>query len=278
MHLPRPATSLSIGNPRSAPTPTPSIVSHQFSASARAAVYHAIFSRRDVRGQFLPDPVPDEQLARILMAAHHAPSVGFMQPWNFLVVRSSTVKQGVHAVFGHANAEAAAMFPDEKREIYSRLKLQGILDAPINLCITCDRSRSGPVVLGRTHMPTMDLYSSVCAVQNLWLAARAEGLGVGWVSIFHEKALQDALGIPHHIVPIAYLCIGRVSHFNDKPELEKAGWLPRLPVTDLLYFEQWGASDLTDQDPLNASPNADPLTVALAKLQDDIQQRGVFPE
>ena len=176
----------------------------------RAAVYRNIFSRRDVRGQFLPDPITDNALARILMAAHHAPSVGFMQPWNFLLVRSPEVKQRVHAVFAEANAEAARMFPDEKRALYSQMKLQGILESPLNLCITCDRSRSGPVVLGRTHMPSMDLYSSVCAVQNLWLAARAEGLGVGWVSIFHENALQDALGIPREIVPIAYLCIGYV--------------------------------------------------------------------
>ena len=226
---------------------------HAFADAERAAVYRAIFNRRDVRGQFLPDPVDDALLARILLAAHHAPSVGFMQPWNFLVIRSSTVKQCVHTVFQAANTEAAAMFPDEKREIYSQLKLQGILDAPVNLCITCDRSRSGPVVLGRTHMPTMDLYSSVCAVQNLWLAARAEGLGVGWVSIFHEKALQDALAIPHHIVPIAYLCIGHVSHFNDRPELEKAGWLPRLPASELLYFEQWGVGDSGQQEALTAT-------------------------
>lgn len=226
---------------------------HAFADAERAAVYRAIFNRRDVRGQFLPDPVDDALLARILLAAHHAPSVGFMQPWNFLVIRSPTVKQRVHTVFQAANSEAAAMFPDEKREIYSQLKLQGILDAPVNLCITCDRSRSGPVVLGRTHMPTMDLYSSVCAVQNLWLAARAEGLGVGWVSIFHEKALQDALAIPRHIVPIAYLCIGHVSHFNDRPELEKTGWLPRLPASELLYFEQWGAGDSGQQEALTAT-------------------------
>lgn len=238
------------------------------SDAERAAVYRNIFSRRDVRGQFLPDPIPDEALARILMAAHHAPSVGFMQPWNFLLVRSPEVKQRVHAVFAEANAEAARMFPDEKRALYSQLKLQGILESPINLCITCDRSRSGPVVLGRTHMPSMDLYSSVCAVQNLWLAARAEGLGVGWVSIFHESALQGALGIPREIVPIAYLCIGYVSEFKDRPELEKAGWLPRLAINDLLYVDQWGTGDF---GPFSG------LTAALAEMQDAVQTRGVFP-
>ena len=239
-----------------------------FSETARAAVYENIFSRRDVRGQFLPDPVPDEVLARVLLAAHHAPSVGFMQPWNFLVVRSPEVRQQVRNLFAKAHAEAAAMFPDDKRQVYSRLKLEGIVESPLNLCITCDRKRSGPVVIGRTHIPTMDLYSSVCAVQNLWLAARAEGLGVGWVSIFDEAELQATLGIPPEIVPIAYLCIGYVSHFHDKPELEKAGWLPRLPAADLLYYDRWGATD---------PAHADGLTATLARLQDDVQQRGQFP-
>ena len=248
--------------------PAAPAIAQPFAAAARAAVYEAIFSRRDVRGQFLPTAVDDAVLARLLMAAHHAPSVGFMQPWNFLLVRSAAVKQRVHAAFKAADGEAAAMFPDEKRALYRQLKLQGILDAPVNLCVTCDRSRSGPVVLGRTHMPTMDLYSSVCAVQNLWLAARAEGLGVGWVSIFHEQALQEALGIPPEIVPIAYLCIGHVSHFKDKPELEQAGWLPRLPINELMYFEQWGNSN---------SPAETPLTAELAEMQANIQQQGRFP-
>ena len=250
------------------PSAQPPSSAHAFTAEERAAVYHAIFSRRDVRGQFLPDPIDEDSLARVLMAAHHAPSVGFMQPWNFLLVRSPAVKQRVHDAFAQANAEAALMFPDEKRELYSRMKLQGILDAPLNLCITCDRSRSGPVVLGRTHIPSMDLYSTVCAVQNLWLAARAEGLGVGWVSIFHEAALQDALGIPREIVPIAYLCLGQVSHFNAQPELEKAGWLPRLAVADLLFYDQWGEAD---------SARDETLTASLEALQRDIQDRGIFP-
>ncbi len=216
---------------------------HAFTDEARDAIYHAIFSRRDVRGQFLPQSVPGDVLGRILTAAHHAPSVGFMQPWNFLVVQSVEVKRRVHAAFAEAHREAEGMFGPEQRAIYRTLKLEGILESPVGICVTCDRKRSGPVVIGRTHMKTMDLYSSVCAVQNLWLAARAEGLGVGWVSIFNARALQGALGIPRAIVPIGYLCIGYVSHFHLKPELETAGWLPRLPLGDLVYFEQWGRTD-----------------------------------
>ncbi len=221
---------------------------HAFTTEAREAIYQTIFSRRDVRGQFLPKPVPDEVLSRIITAAHYAPSVGFMQPWNFLVVRSDDVKRKVHAAFAQAHAEAAEMFEGDKRTTYKTLKLEGIVESPVGVCITCDRERTGPVVVGRTHMKTMDLYSSVCAVQNLWLAARAEGLGVGWVSIFHQAALQEALGIPKGITPIAYLCVGYVSHFYAKPELESAGWLPRLPIEDIIYFDQWGQRD--DAQPL----------------------------
>ena len=213
---------------------------HAFSEAARAAVYHTIFSRRDVRGQFLPDPVPDEVLARVLTAAHFAPSVGYMQPWSFVVVRDAAVKDKMHAAFREANAEALDLFEAKQQAIYRELKLEGIREAPINLCITCDRDRAGPVVLGRTHNKAMDIYSTVCAVQNLWLAARAEGLGVGWVSIFDKAALRDTLALPDRIVPIAYLCVGYVSHFYDQPELEAAGWRERLPLDDLLHFDRWG--------------------------------------
>ncbi len=213
---------------------------HRFTAEERRALYKAVLTRRDVRGQFLPDPIPDEVLARILTAAHHAPSVGFMQPWNFLVVRSGEVKKTVHDAFLKATAEAAEMFEGERARVYPKLNLEGILESPVNLCITCDRSRTGPVVVGRTHIPVMDIYSSVCAVQNLWLAARAEGVGVGWVSIFDNEALRETLGIPDDIVPVAYLCLGYVSHFFERPELETAGWQERLEARDLLYFDQWG--------------------------------------
>lgn len=218
-----------------------------FSQAEINALYKTIFSRRDVRGQFTQDPVADDALARVLYAAHHAPSVGFMQPWNFMVIRDAEVKQRVHQAFVKANDEARQMFEGERRELYSSLKLQGILEAPINLCITCDRDRVKGPVLGRTHIKTMDLFSTVCAVQNLWLAARAEGLGVGWVSIVEQSDLREALGIPEKIVPIAYLCLGHVSHFNDQPELQQKGWRSRLPLEELVYFDQWQGEGADDE-------------------------------
>src|SRR5205823_4176767 len=153
---------------------------------------------------------------------------GYMQPWNFLVLQAESVRRQIHQAFLQANARAQEMFPPERRDRYAALKLEGILESALNLCVTCDRSRSGPVVLGRTCQPDMDLYSTVCAVQNLWLAARAEGVGVGWVSIIHAEELSRLLGLPAHVVPMAYLCAGYADEFPPEPELQKAGWLPRL--------------------------------------------------
>jgi len=218
----------------------------------REGLYKAILTRRDVRGEFLPDPVPERVLSRLLMAAHHAPSVGYMQPWSFLLVSDLGLRRQVHDAFLKAHAEAALMFPEDKRDTYRSLKLEGILDAPINICITCDRQRAGPAVIGRTHIPQMDLYSSVCAVQNFWLAARAEGLGVGWVSIFDNAVVQSVLGIPKTIVPVAYLCLGKVKGYHPRPELESAGWRSRLPLEDLIHLDRWGS-------PLEPGPLAEAL-------------------
>lgn len=210
-----------------------------FSSAEREAVYRAIFTRRDVRSQFSPQPVPDDVLARILLAGHHAPSVGFMQPWSFLVLRCPQIRGKVQALFEEANAEAAAMFPPDRQAQYRALKLEGIVDAPVNLCITCDPDRAGPVVLGRTHDMAMDRYSTVCAVQNIWLAARAEGVGVGWVSIVDPMRLRGVLGIPERVVPVAYLCLGYVHEAYTKPELEVKGWRQRLPPEAVLSFDGW---------------------------------------
>ena len=205
----------------------------------REALYKVIYSRRDVRGQFLPDPVPDTVISRLLDAVHHAPSVEFMQPWDFIVVKDPDVRQKVKDGFEKAHAEAREMFTGEKKDAYSTFKLEGIMESPLGICVTCDRSRTGDVVIGRTANPEMDLYSSVCAVQNLWLAARAENLGVGWVSIIHHDHIRSALGIPSHIVPVAYLAIGYVSFFHTTPELEQAGWLPRMELDSLVHHETW---------------------------------------
>lgn len=129
--------------------------------------------------------------------------------------------------------------PNDRGEQYAALKLEGILESPLNICVTCDRDRFGPVVLGRTCQPDMDLYSTVCAVENLWLAARAEGIGVGWVSIIHADELADILSLPAHVVPVAYLCVGYADEFPEQPELQTAGWLPRLPLEAVLRHEKW---------------------------------------
>jgi len=217
--------------------------SSKFSASEQAAIYRVIEARRDVR-KFRSDTVADEILERILRAAAHAPSVGYMQPWNFIVIRDRKIRTQIHDAFQIANDEAKAMFSaeqSERGEAYSKLKLEGILESHLNICITCDRSRSGKIVLGRTCQADMDLYSSVCAVQNLWLAARAEGVGVGWVSIIKPEDLHAILQLPEHVVPIAYLCVGYPEHeFATEPELKTAGWLPEIPFCEFVFHDKWG--------------------------------------
>ena len=216
------------------------VQTHAFDDEDRDAVYRAIETRRDVRDQFLPHPLPDDLVRRLLKAAHSAPSVGFMQPWNFLLVRSEEKRRAVHAAFERANEEAANLFEGERQNTYRSLKLQGILKAPLSICVTCDPTRAGEVVLGRTHNPRMDVYSTVCAVQNLWLAARAEGVGVGWVSIFHDSDIRAIFGIPEHVEIVAWLCLGYVNELYREPELAVKGWRQRLPLENLVFEENWG--------------------------------------
>jgi 5,6-dimethylbenzimidazole synthase len=215
----------------------------RFTEEERRGVYRAIYERRDVRSQFLSDPIPDDVLLRILDAAHHAPSVGFMQPWDFLVIRDLAVRQEVYRNFVCASRRAAEGYHDGQRELYDTLKLQGIMDAPVNLCVTCDHQRPKGSGLGRQTDPATDLYSSVCAVQNLWLAARAESLGVGWVSILDLEQLKLTLGIPSAVTLVAYLCIGYVSEFRPQPELEEKGWETRSSLASVTHFDRWGGHD-----------------------------------
>jgi 5,6-dimethylbenzimidazole synthase len=205
----------------------------------RDAFYKTLFGRRDVRRDFKPDAIPEEVLQRVLLAAHHAGSVGYMQPWNFIVVKDLAARTRVRDSFLKAREEAAPHFESEKREKYLSMKLEGILEAPVNLIVTCDSSRTGQEVLGRRSMPETDIYSTCCAIQNLWLAARAENMGVGWVSILKREDLYEIFEIPSHIQIIAYLCLGYVTQFQDLPDLEREKWAKRLPLEDLVFFEKW---------------------------------------
>lgn len=214
---------------------------HAFPAAEARGVYRAIAERRDVRGQFLPGPIPREVLVRLLQAAHQAPSVGFMQPWDFILIEDLSTRRRVKALFGRANENAARLYSGEREVLYRSLKLEGILEAPLNLCVTCDRARGGPHVLGRNTIVDTDLFSACLAVQNLWLAARAEGIGVGWVSILEPAPLGDILALPPSVVPLAYLCLGYVTDFLSEPELQTKGWRDRLPLSSLIHINRWGS-------------------------------------
>jgi 5,6-dimethylbenzimidazole synthase len=214
---------------------------NRYSESERAAIYRVIHERRDVRTGYLPEPIDDTTLQRLLTAAHHAPSVGFMQPWRFIVVRDPSLRRAVHDNFLRANAEAASIYTGERRELYGRAKLEGLLDTPQHLCVVCDPTSERGHGAGRQSMPETAAYSVACAIQNLWLAARAEGIGVGWVSIVDPVAIKNLFRIPVHMQFVAYLCVGYVEGFAKIPDFERAGWEERADVASFLsadYFDQ----------------------------------------
>ncbi len=180
---------------------------------------------------------------KLLNAAHHAGSVGFMQPWNFIVIKEPAIKQKVKKVFQRENQIAARNYTGDRRKKYLSMKLEGILEAPLNLCITCDSNRNGPHILGRNTIPETDTFSTCCAIQNLWLAARAEGIGMGWVSILNPEKLRGILKIPKPVKIIAYLCLGYVRAFAKKPMLEQEGWEKRISLGDLVFYDSWNGRD-----------------------------------
>ena len=218
---------------------------HEYSLSSQEknGLYKAIFSRRDVRSHFLAGKdIPNDVLVRVLNAAHHAPSVGFSQPWNFVLIKDRATRKKVKESFKNEFQKSILSLDDDlsRQQKYAALKLEGIMESALNICVTYDSTRFGPFVLGRTSMPETGTYSVCCAIQNLWLAARAEGIGVGWVSILSNEDLKKILLIPPHVNLIAYLCLGYVTEFADKPDLEKADWLPRLKLKEVIYYENWG--------------------------------------
>lgn len=209
----------------------------QYSSEQRAGIYRAIRERRDVRSGFLPDPLPGDLLLRLLSSAHQAPSVGLMQPWRFVLIQSPTIREQVFKAFQDASSAEHKAYSGEKAELYSRLTLQGILTAPLNLCVVCDCDSPRGHSLGRHTMPETAVYSAVCAIQNLWLAAPAEGVGLGWVSILDPERVKAILNIPPAMKLVGYFCMGFVEKFAERPELERAGWEYRLRLEDVLRSE-----------------------------------------
>jgi 5,6-dimethylbenzimidazole synthase len=209
---------------------------HAYSDTERAAIYRAIQERRDMR-HFLPDPVDADMLARLLQAAHHAPSVGFMQPWRFIRITDATLRKNIHALVEQERRATAAAL-QEREDAFMKLKVEGVLDCG-ELLVVALMDRREKHIFGRRTLPEMDLASVSCAIQNLWLAARAEGLGVGWVSLFEPEALKTLLGMPESSHPVAILCIGHVEKFYEQPMLAEEKWATRIDLKTLVAENSW---------------------------------------
>jgi 5,6-dimethylbenzimidazole synthase len=218
-----------------------------FTSTEKEGLYKAVFSRRDVRSHFIDKKIPDDVLVKILNAAHHAPSVGYSQPWDFIIIKSKATRLKVKNSFIVEREKSISLLDNDldKQDKYIKLKLEGILESDINICVTYDPERFGPFILGRTSIPETGEYSVCCAIQNLWLTARAEGVGVGWVSILSIDDLRKILAIPKDVKPIAYLCLGYVNKFEDRPDLERVGWLKRTILSKVIHFEDWNNTELS---------------------------------
>lgn len=232
------------------------MLNDKFTDEEKKGLYKAVYSRRDVRSHFTSKPIKNEILTKILDAAHHAPSVGFSQPWNFILIKDQTTKKRIKESFHREKKRSSQLVEEPRRSKYLSFKLEGILESPVNICVTYDPSKFGPFVIGKSSIPETGIYSVCCAVQNLWLAARTEGIGVGWVSILSNKILKQVLELPEHVMPIAYLCLGHVDEFAPKPDLEKAGWLPRLNLKDVVYYEKWEQKENPDWSQIHEMINA----------------------
>ncbi len=215
----------------------------------REAVLRVMRERRDIRNGFRSDPIPHEVLLRVLEAAHTAPSVGHSQPWDFVVIRSAETRRAMHELAQRQREAYAKSLPKGRAKQFKELKIEAILDTPVNIVVTADPTRGGRHTLGRHTQPQMAPYSSALAVENLWLAARAEGLGVGWVSFFDEREMVRALDLPEHLEVVAYLCVGYVDEFPDEPELMQAGWSKRRPLSWVVHEETYGRRALPGAEP-----------------------------
>jgi 5,6-dimethylbenzimidazole synthase len=204
-----------------------------------AEIYDVIHRRRDVRAQFTGEPIPEEVLHRILTAAHAAPSVGLSQPWDFVIVTDPAVRRAFYGHVQRERAEFAATLTGAAADRFARVKIDGVLESSLSIVVSYDRERGGPAVLGRHAIADAGLYSVCLAIQNLWLAATAEELGVGWVSFYREPYVRRLLGIPAGIRPVAWLCLGPLTHLEAVPDLERHGWRTRRPLDAAIHHDRW---------------------------------------
>ncbi|ACU34566.1 5,6-dimethylbenzimidazole synthase [Actinosynnema pretiosum subsp. pretiosum] len=201
--------------------------------------YDVLHRRRDTRGEFTGAPIPDDVLRRVLSAAHAAPSVGLTQPWDFVLVRDEDTRLAFRAHVAAEREVFAAELEGERAEVFSRVKVEGIMESTLGVAVTYDPERGSPAVLGRHAIADAGLYSVCLAIQNLWLAATEEGLGVGWVSFYREEVLSGLLGLPEGVRPVAWLCLGPVTELPDTPDLERHGWRNRVPLEAVLHQERY---------------------------------------
>ncbi|WP_261994144.1 nicotinate-nucleotide--dimethylbenzimidazole phosphoribosyltransferase, partial [Streptomyces sp. t39] len=232
-----------------APEPAATPPAPGYDDAEREAVLRVMRERRDIRNGFRSDPIPHEVLLRVLEAAHTAPSVGHSQPWDFVVIRSAETRRTMHELAQRQREAYAKSLPKGRAKQFKELKIEAILDTPVNIVVTADPTRGGRHTLGRHTQPQMAPYSSALAVENLWLAARAEGLGVGWVSFFDEREMVRTLGLPEHLEVVAYLCVGYVDEFPEEPELMQAGWSKRRPLSWVVHEETYGRRALPGGEP-----------------------------
>ncbi|MGZ4446665.1 MAG: 5,6-dimethylbenzimidazole synthase [Nocardioides sp.] len=203
-------------------------------------VYDVIARRRDVRAEFSGAPLDPDVLERVLQAAHRAPSVGLTQPWDFVLVRDPDTRDRFARHVAEEREVFAASLPPERRARFDGIKVEGIRESGLGVVVTYDPSRGGEHVLGRHAIADAGLYSTCLAIQNLWLAATAEGIGVGWVSFYREDFLGDLLGVPAGIRPVAWLCVGPVTHLEEVPDLERHRWRRRRPLSEAVHHETYG--------------------------------------
>ena len=210
----------------------------QFSPAEQEILNSIMRARRDVRGnRFSNEPVDQSQIDKILDAASHAPSVGFSQPWEFVMVNQAETRQKIVDSFNQVNQQAEKQFNDEKQALYARLKLEGIQEAPVNIAVFYRPSKMP--VLGQSSMTETGRYSVVCAIQNMWLMARALNIGLGWVSILDPQDVKAVLNAPEDAELVAYLCLGYVKEFLDQPELERLKWEERKEVKSCVFWESY---------------------------------------